>query len=77
MITASQAYIEAAKLSDKDERVNAIAGSIETQASMGHFQAEFNKMEFLPTDFDFLHDLKYTVTSDAACIYVSWVDPKA
>lgn len=77
MMTALEAYIEAAKLSDKGERQAAIHGSIETQASLGHFQAEFNRMEFPPRDFDFLLPLGYQITSDAACIYVSWVDPKA
>lgn len=56
---------------------NVIMGLIQQAVDAEEFMVAFQRAHFLPTDFDFLYDLKYTVTSDAACIYVSWVDPKA
>jgi len=76
-MTASEAYIRAARNHDVEMERNVIMGLIQQAVDAEEFMATFQRAHFLPTDFDFLHDLKYTVTSDAACIYVSWVDPKA
>ena len=77
MITASEAYTKVAEGRDTEAFRTIIEERIVHGVARKELQAEFTRVMFLRSDFDFLHELKFQVTSDAACIYVSWADPKA